>query len=73
MKLLCESHQEAQLKADRPQSSPQATDNHRLNKTESVGPTAWRPYAPTGEMRHDNDECEPVYLLKLHVHLERER
>ena len=30
-------------------------------------------YAPTGVMSHNDDECEPVYLLKLHVHLERER
>ena len=28
----------------------------RLHKTESVGQTAWRPYAPTGAMRLDDDE-----------------
>ena len=28
----------------------------QLHKTESVGQTAWRPYVPTGAMRHDDDE-----------------
>ena len=28
----------------------------RKRKTESVGQTAWRPYGPTGAMRHDNDD-----------------
>ena len=27
-----------------------------LQKTESVGQTAWRPFAPTGTMRHYDDE-----------------
>ena len=27
-----------------------------LHRTESVCQTAWRPYAPTGAMRHDNDK-----------------
>ena len=28
----------------------------RKHKTESVGQTAWRPYGPTGAMRHDNND-----------------
>ena len=28
----------------------------QLHKTEIVGQTAWRPYAPTGTLRHDDDE-----------------
>ena len=28
----------------------------RFHKTQSVGQTAWRPYAPTGVIRHDDDE-----------------
>ena len=29
----------------------------RLHKTESVDQTVWRPYAPTGTMRLEDDEC----------------
>ena len=28
----------------------------RLHETESVGQTAWKPYATTGAMRHDDDD-----------------
>ena len=28
----------------------------RLHKTESIGQTAWRPYAATGAMRLDDDD-----------------
>ena len=28
----------------------------RFHKTQSVGQTAWRPYAPIGVIRHDDDE-----------------
>ena len=36
----------------------------RLHKSESVGQTAFRPYAPTSAMRHDNvDDDEKKYIF----------
>ena len=36
----------------------------RLHKTESVGQTAWTPYAPTGAMRLDDDESLQLKYIK---------
>ena len=43
-----------------------------LHKTESVGETAWRPFAPTAAMRHDIDDDDhdctivvPVFIRTM--------
>ena len=33
----------------------------RSHKTESAGQTAWRPYAPTGAMRLDDDDDDSSF------------
>ena len=35
----------------------------RLHKAESVGQTAWRPYALTGAMRLDDDDLHSTFYL----------
>ena len=37
-------------------SSQSGCTRKKVHNTESVGQTAWRPYAPTGAMRLDDDE-----------------
>ena len=38
-----------------------------LHKTESVGETAWRPFAPTAAMRHDIDDDDHDYTIVVPV------